>query len=548
MKPHHRTFKDYSIGWKLGLILSFFALMALINSIAFWQYHQRQDAPRVDAAGRNRMLSQRIGLLAERIVHGQENVRADLSQAIILHDTSLRALKEGGVAPGIGEDKVLPPTAPALLPTLLEAETLWSTYKQNAEIVVQTPLYIDTVQQAIVDSSGFAVMRATHAQVVNPTVVAALRFIEQNAALMLEKNNNLVKRYVHENREKGAWLQLTQLFLLFVNVVTIGVAIYLARAFIVAPLKVIRTVSQRLATGDLSAEAHYTSQDEIGQAIDNLNRMGSRLNDATAFAQAIGRGDFTADFQATGQQDTLGGALVHMQHQLQEIAQEDKVRNWTAVGLTQINELLRKDSDDMAALAQQILSFLLHYFDANQGACFIVNDEEKNHPYLELLAMHAWGRPRQIQKRIDPAEGMVGQAWMEGDTVYRTEIPEGYLKITSGLGKANPRSILIVPLILHQEVVGVIEMASFRPYQTYEQELLKKMGEGIAATFSAMKTSHETNCLLKSTQQQAEALLAQEEEMRQNMEELSAMQEEMVRKEQEYQKMIEMLKTQQASS
>jgi PAS domain S-box-containing protein len=113
--------------------------------------------------------------------------------------------------------------------------------------------------------------------------------------------------------------------------------------------------------------------------------------------------------------------------------------------------------------------------------------------------------------------------------VYLKEVPENFVRITSGLGEALPRNILIVPLKLEEQVFGLIEIASFKMIEDFEIEFVEKLGESIASTISTVRNSERTNKLLQETQLQAEQMRAQEEEVRQNMEELSATQEEMQR-------------------
>jgi methyl-accepting chemotaxis protein len=114
--------------------------------------------------------------------------------------------------------------------------------------------------------------------------------------------------------------------------------------------------------------------------------------------------------------------------------------------------------------------------------------------------------------------------------IYLIEIPKEYIEITSGLGGANPNALLLVPLLIEEEVLGVIELTSFNKFQPHEIELVKKLAESIASTLNSVKINARTSELLEKSQEQAEMMAAQEEEMRQNMEELQSTQEEASRK------------------
>src|SRR5690606_32584770 len=156
-----------------------------------------------------------------------------------------------------------------------------------------------------------------------------------------------------------------------------------------------------------------------------------------------------------------------------------------------------------------------------------------------LEACYAYERKKFLEKRIEFGEGLIGQAYLEKDIIYMTEIPERYVSISSGLGNANPRSDIIIPLISNDTIEAVIEIASFQKMEKHEIEFMQKVGEYVASAIAAVKVNQRTKALLQSTQEQAEEMRSQEEEMRQNMEELQATQEEVQRRTQEYQKVIE---------
>jgi CHASE3 domain sensor protein len=289
---------------------------------------------------------------------------------------------------------------------------------------------------------------------------------------------------------------------------------------------------QKLQAGELS-DAVPESKDELNTVIVAGNKVIENLRNASSFAREIGEGKFDHTYKALGQQDVLGNSLVQMRDKLLQVAEEDQKRNWITQGLAELGEILRKTDHSSTNFYHEILSYLVKYVHANQGGLFVTNNS-----VLELMGCYAFNRKKYIHKTIQPGEGLVGQAYLEKEPILLTKVPEDYLRLTSGLGDAPPRCILVIPLTLKDEVYGVLELASFTVFETYQLEFLTKICEQLASVIAAAQISGNTARLLQDSQQKAEELRAQEEEMRQNLEELSATQEELARKERQYQERI----------
>jgi methyl-accepting chemotaxis protein len=317
-------------------------------------------------------------------------------------------------------------------------------------------------------------------------------------------------------------------------------AIFLMRN-ITVPINYLKNVVLKLGKGELVDDKQVKiSNDEIGEMSRAMDNLVTGLRATTVFAENIGKGNYQSEFAPLSEHDVLGNALINMRNNLSKVAEDDKKRNWATEGLAKFGELLRTNNNDVQKLTEEIIINLVKYIRGNQGAIYIIDDEEtEGEPTMSMKACYAWDKKKYLNQKIFRGEGLAGQAWQEGDTIYLTEVPQNYVRITSGLGDANPSCVLICPLKLNDQVYGVVEIASFSVFQEFEVEFVKKIAESIASTISSVKINARTQKLLEESQEMTEQMRAQEEEMRQNMEELQATQEEMSRKEKDMLKQIQ---------
>jgi putative methionine-R-sulfoxide reductase with GAF domain/HAMP domain-containing protein len=318
--------------------------------------------------------------------------------------------------------------------------------------------------------------------------------------------------------------------ILGIIIISIGIlgALLMARS-ITKPIIYIKKIIAKLGKGELPSEDNTKfTRDEVGEMAEAVMTLVKGLKSTTFFAESIGNGNYDADYKPLSEHDVLGNALIEMRNNLKKVSDEDKRRNWATEGLARFGEILRKNNDNITRLSDEIISNLIKYLGANQGGLYIVN-EDGDEKFLSLAACYAWDKKKYLDQKVYEGDGLTGQAWIEKDIIYLTEVPDDYIKITSGLGEANPSSILIVPLKVNDEVFGVLEIASFQLFEEHEMEFVEKIAESIASTISSVKINERTQKLLEESQEMTEQMRSQEEEMRQNMEELQATQEEMER-------------------
>ncbi|MGM0530520.1 MAG: PAS domain S-box protein [Bacteroidota bacterium] len=269
---------------------------------------------------------------------------------------------------------------------------------------------------------------------------------------------------------------------------------------------------------------------------ESLEREHNKIYKLYNFVEQLRKGNTDAEYKIQDDEDLLGKAVMSLRDELKKNQEEeekrkkeDEQRHWTSEGLAKFGEILRQETDDLEEVSYQVLSNLVKYIGAVQGALFIIEGEEDNDRHLEMKACYAYDRRKFPDKRVEMGEGLLGATVMEEETTYLTEVPQEYVNITSGLGYSTPDALLIVPLIVNEQVHGAIELASFHGMEQYVIDFVEKVGESVASTISNVKINSKTSRLLEESQKQAEELSSKEEEMRQNMEELKATQEEAAR-------------------
>lgn len=261
-----------------------------------------------------------------------------------------------------------------------------------------------------------------------------------------------------------------------------------------------------------------------------LNRQLRNVKNNIAFAENMSKGNLNVDYALTDDSDELGKSLAVMRESLRKSAEREFEDRFVTVGITKVSDIIREHGNDLTVLADEFIKGIVKYAGLNQGALFIQEEGENNTAYLNLAACYAYNRKKYLNMRVNPGDGLVGQCYLEKGEIYVTEVPQNYVKITSGLGEATPTCLLVVPVKTQDEVVGVIELAAFKTLKPYEKLFIHKAAENIASAIVSSRTTAHIKKLLAESQHRAEELRSQEEEIRQNMEELSATQEEMNRK------------------
>lgn len=300
-------------------------------------------------------------------------------------------------------------------------------------------------------------------------------------------------------------------------------------------LRLMHQYTQALSQGKIP-DSVIILPNEFGTTLSYIRQLALGLEEVKDFAQEVGKRNFEKNIDSFPLDSELGEALHKMKISLEEVAKTEQERNWQNQGVVEMGQVIRKHTENMQILCDELLSNLVKYIDAQQGAIFLPSQQEKT---LILRSAYAYGRKKFIEKEVRSDEGILGEVFQDAERIFMTDIPNDYTQISAGLGEAKPNCVLVVPLEAQEKVLGVLEIASFKILTEVEIRLVERTAEILAASISSVANAEKMRNLLEKSNYSAQQMSAQEEELRQNTEELMATREELERQLVEIQAQVE---------
>ncbi|MFO8001115.1 MAG: PAS domain S-box protein, partial [Marinilabilia sp.] len=284
--------------------------------------------------------------------------------------------------------------------------------------------------------------------------------------------------------------------------------VWLVDLFIVAVPFVVLFVRNYI---NLKTASYRTQIQELNHQVEKSIELASKIKD--------NREDISADVR----NDRLASVLQDLGSNIRRARQREEEENYISRGKEQMSDLLRVHHN-ISELTPEVLKALIEYLGGIQGAVYLLEDE-----VLKRSAMHAYNRRRFEYDEFRIGKGLVGAAAYEKQMVYRTEIPEDYWSVTSGiLGERKPMALLIIPLLQEEDLQGVVEVAFLKDHLekkhlAYAEEVAKTIGQ----TIYNLKINARTEKLLQESQELTRTLQENEEQLKQNAQEMLETQEEL---------------------
>src|SRR6187397_1485342 len=252
---------------------------------------------------------------------------------------------------------------------------------------------------------------------------------------------------------------------------------------------------------------------------ENVNKLAENLTtqvrNIADVASAVTKGDLTQMIrvEAKGEVEELKDTINQMIANLKQTTLRNQEQDWLKSNLAKFTQMLQGQKD-LNTVTRRILSELAQVVNAQKGMFYILEqDENQRNQKLKLIAAYAFGEEVKTQKQFALGEGLVGQCALEKERILLTNVPQGYVKISSGLGKAKPANLIILPVLFENDVKAVIELASLDAFSETHQELLSQLTESIGIVLNTIEANTRTESLLVQSQSLTDELRRTNEEL-----------------------------------
>ncbi|PWW35182.1 MULTISPECIES: response regulator [Paenibacillus] len=198
-------------------------------------------------------------------------------------------------------------------------------------------------------------------------------------------------------------------------------------------------------------------------------------------------------------------------------AQQDQ--NWMSSNIARVPELLR-GIGSIRQISQMFISEFTPVLGAQLGVVYLI-DEEKHPDELRRYGAYAFEENKDVGKEVYRiGEGLIGQAALDMAPIILDKTPEDYVDIGSATGSSRASGVMIYPVVFEDELIGVVELASFEGFTNLHTQLFSQLIMNLGVILNNVRRRLRVEELLRESQALTEELQVQSEELQTQQEEL----------------------------
>ena len=258
--------------------------------------------------------------------------------------------------------------------------------------------------------------------------------------------------------------------------------------------------------------------ENVNELAGNLTRQVRAIAGVTS---AVAAGDLTRSIsvEAQGEVAELKDNINAMVWSLRETTQANQQQDWLKTNLARIAGMMQGHRD-LAIVAELIMDELAPLTEAQHGTFFLTEPTADGDTQLRLIAGYGLRADKTAPIQYRLGQSLIGQVARSKRSIVVANLPEGYVTISSGLGEAPPANLAIVPILVEDQVLGVIELASFTPFSQVQTGFLEQLTETLGVNFNTIIANARTDALLEESQHLTSELQARSEELQDQQVEL----------------------------
>ncbi|MCX6158424.1 MAG: response regulator [Ignavibacteriae bacterium] len=203
---------------------------------------------------------------------------------------------------------------------------------------------------------------------------------------------------------------------------------------------------------------------------------------------------------------------------LEKVRKITVLQDWLKTGIASLNDVMR-GNQNLNDFSANVISELSKYLSAKIGAFYVTTKRNGQIEYV-LLGSYAYTKRKNLSSVFKKGEGLVGQVALEKQQIVLKNVPEDYIKITSGLGESLPKYICLTPVLYENEVTGIIEIGMLDELTETQMQYLSEACILISLSMAAVVVKDDLDVELKRSQELGEELQRQQEELKASNEEL----------------------------
>jgi signal transduction histidine kinase/CheY-like chemotaxis protein/HAMP domain-containing protein len=257
--------------------------------------------------------------------------------------------------------------------------------------------------------------------------------------------------------------------------------------------------------------------ENVNELAGNLTRQVRAIAEVTS---AVAAGDLTRSIsvEAQGEVAELKDNINAMVQSLRETIQANQQQDWLKSNLARISGMMQGHRD-LAVVAELIMDELAPLVGAQHGTFFLA-EPENGDTRLRLIAGYGLRADKEAPLQYRLGQSLIGQVAKSKRSIIVADLPDGYVKITSGLGEASPSNLAVLPILFEGRVLGVIELAAFTTFTPVQTDFLEQLTESLGVNVNTIVANARTDALLNESQRLTGELQVRSVELQAQQEEL----------------------------